>query len=105
MLTFAIALWLERKSQAKDEMLAEALSTTRAMSAAIRAENNRVLLTFMDTTGVVRPTASLIRVLSRYPGYVIVQTTQDSVMYEPGPIGALPRGSRDTLVSAALPLR
>jgi two-component system, OmpR family, sensor kinase len=107
MLTFAIALWFERKSQAKDELVMQAASTARNMSAAVRAENNKgvgVQLTFLDEAGVVRPTASLIRVLSRYPGYVIVQNNQDSVMYESGPIGDLPRESRDTLISAALRL-
>src|SRR4051812_20480899 len=88
MTAFATALWVERRSQVREELFAEASSSAKSMFNALATENNNLIqLTVIDTAGVARAAASLARVLSRYPGYVVAFNLQDTVLYASGPIG------------------
>ena len=123
LVAFAVALWLVRRRLANDDLLGESTKTTDAIVSAIRRAQaeasesqltvadttkpspvSRPALTALDTTGpvpVARPTPALVDVLSRFGGYFIVFTPQDSVLYASGLVRDLANDDRDRLISTA----
>lgn len=103
---FGIALWLERRSQASDELVQETRESVVSIANSLRdAQSGLISLTILDTAGVARPAASLVSILSQYPGYVVVFNNQDTVLYASASVRNLPQADRDTLLSTALQLR
>ena len=123
LVAFAVALWLVRRRLANDDLLGESTKTADAIVSAIRRAQaeasesqltvadttkpspvSRPALTALDTTGpvpVARPTPALVDVLSRFGGYFIVFTPQDSVLYASGLVRDLANDDRDRLISTA----
>src|SRR5512146_952623 len=123
LVAFAVALWLVRRRLATDDLLGETTKTAEAIVEEIRRAQaeasesqltvadttkpspvSRPALTALDTTGpvpVARPTPALVDVLSRFGGYFIVFTPQDSVLYASGLVRDLANDDRDRLISTA----
>ncbi len=103
---FTAALWFERRSQANDDLFSQTLTTARAITWAIRSEQQVPghPLTTVDTSTrppAIRPTGVLTEMLARFGGYSLVFTTQDSLLYASPAFDDLKPEERDTLVSTA----